>query len=80
MPLVEAMKEFYYKPMFPKGAPKPKNAQSAVSKLSITLNTVETPKSPVVGNETYSIVSDQSGIRIEAYDTYALSRALATLC
>ena len=43
------------------------------------METSATPKSPMDGNETYTVTTSASGISIVAHDIYAVSRALATL-
>lgn len=65
--------------MYAKGTPSPNTSKPSITDVIINLQTTAAPKSPFVGNETYSITVTTSQINIEAYDLYGCSRALATL-
>lgn len=79
MSVVSPMLSLYTKAMFPKGDPSPRDSSKAITKVNIVLQTTAIPRSALVGNETYQLETNSSGIYIEAYDHYALSRAMATL-
>ena len=78
MSLLSEMKILYSRAFFPKGKPTPPS-NATISTLNIVITTSAIPKSPQKGNETYTLITNSSGIFVSAYDTYGVSRALATL-
>ena len=73
-----SQQELYRRAFFGKGDPAPTDP-NALTRLVISLTTAEPPRSPTTGNEEYTVVVNGSGIFVSAYDTYGVSRALATV-
>lgn len=78
MDQLENLKSVFTQTFFDKGTPAPTSSKY-VTKLDITMETTDVPKSPMDGNETYKLVTSINGITIQAHDIYGVSRALATL-
>lgn len=81
MELVQPMCTFYENLMFPSGKPviKPKSNLTVIKKLMIYIETKELPIDFKHNNETHQIVVNNSGIIINAHNSFGVARALASV-
>lgn len=81
MELVRPMCTFYENIMFPSGKPaiKSKNTLPVIKKAIITLQTKELPVDFKHNNESHEVIVNNSGIFINAYNSFGTARALASL-
>lgn len=68
----------YEKAFFPKGEPAP-SAGTILSKLTIDVKSLQSPKTPFVGQENHTIITNSTGIYVLAENLYGVSRALSTV-